>query len=309
MKNMKNKRVRTRDKFNNLSRSRLSKLKFVFISSVLMIVLVLGLAKADIIWSGDTSTTFGIVSDRPVCFIEDDNSYWLKWDSENLIVITEQVTDNAHNCYNDNGIPNQRCCPENKGECITEVGDDFGKCAGLPHPYLCSDYTLDRYGGVENDVMNACNNAQPTTAQRSIDLMTGEDDYCGSTLSEIIGGNTCWYAISNCRCEWANSECQPAFSRTNTECSGGSGDVGSCVFSSIQALDDCENSGFKIYSWTATWSGTGIAPEECIEGDKRIRCENEVKLSFFNWINLVISLLIIFGIYLIIIKKNWRNNY
>ena len=265
--------------------------------------------RADIIWGGEDLREFDVIGNEPVCFGGSDSSYWKYWDSGLGQMVIEDVSDENTNCYKDNGIPTRSCCPDNSGECITSPGDsDFGTCTGLLHPFLCSDYSADRYGGDINAAEEACDNFHPPVALRSVDAMVGKQNYCGSTQSNVnsVTGETCWWIIVDCKCKWdsAASSCKPAFSRTNSNCVGDPIDIiGECEFTSTSRLDKCDTLGTITVEWDASWSGDATdIPPECVDGAKQFKCEDIVKLPFFGFVNFVFSVLVIAGVYLI-----WRN--
>ncbi len=277
--------------------------------------LKLGYEASPIQWSSDAYTDFEIISSNPQCTIEDDASYWRYWDAETGTLVTEPVINEDANCYNPNGQPTT-CCPNNWGECITDrLNSSFGKCAGLPAPFLCSDYNAERYGGDLGRAETACENSNLEVAKRSISRMVGKNNFCGSVQSKFDSstGQTCWWLITNCRCEWdsAEDQCVTEFSRTNSNCQGGpSSDTGTCTFNALSQTGNCETDDFTTYTWDAQWSGPiDEQPPECTSQTKSFVCEQNIKLPFFTFFNFITTLIVIALIYgTLIIREENRGN-
>ncbi len=261
----------------------------------------------DIQWSEDTKTEFEISSVQPQCFAEDETSYWKYWDAVSGTLVTEQITDGAENCYKPTGQPTT-CCPNNKGECNIISGI----CQGLTHPLYCEGYNAERYGGDLNKAETACNNFHIETAKRSVDKMAGKDDYCGSTQSRYDSstGKTCWWLITNCRCQWDDIDdvCEPAFSTSSSSCLTGppSSDIGTCTFETVSHTGDCNaGSDIETYTWDAIWDGAPEdKPVECVSETRNFACEQIIKMPFFTSMNFIITLVIMTLIYTILIIKN-----
>lgn len=273
----------------------------------------IGYEASPIDWSDETKTEFEITSINPQCYVEDETSYWRYWDNILGQLITEEVTDIAANCYKPDGQPTT-CCPNNKGECVTDSEDPlYGICEGPIYPLFCEGYNADRYGGILTAAETACNNFHIETAKRSVDRMVAIDDYCGSTQSEYdeITGETCWWLITNCRCQWdsTNDVCESAFSTSSSNCSteSPSPNIGTCTFETVSKDNQCNTRGSITYTWNATWSEPGDPPADCTDQSREFACENIVKMPFFTPINFIITTIIITLIYIILIIKNKNN--
>ena len=249
-------------------------------------------------WSDQVYTEFTISTVNPQCTIEDEISYWTYWDSGTGQLITEEVTDEATNCFKNNGQPSPTCCPNNKRECVTS-GADAGKCLGTSHEFSCSDYEDE----------TSCENFHLETAERSVDLMTKENNYCGSTQSEFDSdtGETCWWIIENCRCEWdtTDSTCEATYSRSDETCGLSTGEgEGTCTFRTVSQTGDCATDDFVIYDWIATWSGDPAdTPDDCTAQTKQFACDDVIKMPFFTLLNFITTFISITLIYAFLILR------
>lgn len=264
-------------------------------------------------WGNYISTNFELLSTTPYCISGSETSSWRFWDIATSTIINEEVTDASANCFNNAGEPSPTCCPDNAGECITEIGNpDFGKCAGAQHPLYCEDYNADRYGGDTALAQTACDNYHPEVGERSVNRQVGLNDYCGSTISEIVGIDTCWRLVSNCRCEWKDGACESKFSLSGSSCTGGGSDTGTCRFITVAEDDQCSTLGTITYSWESRWEDdlgnlivdpSNQPPLGCQDKQKQFLCEDIPKLPFFTMFNFIISIISITFIYTIMIKK------
>ncbi|MEM3141527.1 MAG: hypothetical protein QXX55_01935 [Candidatus Pacearchaeota archaeon] len=115
-----------------------------------------------------------------------------------------------------------------------------------------------------------------------------------------LGSTFCDQAGRNCECYWANSRCDARWNNF------GVNPQGMCQYNQ-NTQDDCSD-GFLSFSWTATWIGSGPAPEYCQGGSQRtIACPAQIALPFFNIYNLIAVILIIALIYWIINSKGKKN--
>jgi len=83
------------------------------------------------------------------------------------------------------------------------------------------------------------------------------------------------------------------------------GSVGGCkIIQTIEKDCDEEPVGYKIISWTGTWTGIGDdasnpAYQRCIAGGRTtIPCPAQIQLSFFNYYNLIIAIGVIALVYI-----------
>jgi len=73
--------------------------------------------------------------------------------------------------------------------------------------------------------------------------------------------------------------------------------IGKCVYTEA-TTGSCEDDGFLISSWNATWTGSASSREASCESDGAIiDCPAQIQLAFFNLYNMLITLLAIAGIY------------
>jgi len=98
----------------------------------------------------------------------------------------------------------------------------------------------------------------------------------------------------------------------SNECTGGincpaSSSTGKCVYTET-TTGSCEEDGFLSSSWTATWTGSASSRSaSCVDGARVIECPAQIQLGFFNFYNVLITVLVIAGLYWVIsIKKKGK---
>jgi hypothetical protein len=83
--------------------------------------------------------------------------------------------------------------------------------------------------------------------------------------------------------------------------------LGNCqITQTIEKGCDEEPVGYKIISWTGIWTGeaSGISYEKCIAGGRTtIPCAAQVQLPFFDYLQLILAVVIIAIIYFVLIRK------
>ena len=160
-----------------------------------------------------------------------------------------------------------------------------------------------------------------------------EFDACHVGNSSVIEG----LCNTTTQCEWNGTGCskeeEPICDLGGTL---GSISIGTCNYEE-DTEDDCED-GYLTYNWTGTWAWslennfteaevngrtgfiedlyfTGVWRynpnsdyEECSEGSNLLACPAHIELSFFNWINVVIIILVIGLVYYFLNKKPSKVN-
>lgn len=268
---------------------------------MLGIFLLMSFVYAEITWSDGTLTEFELTSTRPVC--DSGRFVWREW----IVGVGLEEISSLDSCYRESGWPSRTCCPEER-ECVLILGPDYGKCKGNPSPLFCADYTVERYGS-EELAQTYCGNFSYATANRSIVEATGINNICSGSYmeSKVIDGETCYRLVLDCRCEWDNTDngCIAKASRTNWICPNEIGTVeGSCSFKEISKQDDCDNSGYILYSWKALWEDGAEIPDWCQDNTRKYRCA--IKLIFFTIASLIVTIAVIVIIYLILLKRKAR---
>jgi len=83
--------------------------------------------------------------------------------------------------------------------------------------------------------------------------------------------------------------------------------AGQCLISQ-EILQNCDESGEKVVRFTATWTGseTDSRRTACEEknGEFTVKCPAQIQLPFFDYIGVIISIIIIAGIYIGLFFKN-----
>jgi len=185
------------------------------------------------------------------------------------------------------------CCP-NGYSC--ESVENENRCKRT-NQTSCEDYTTQ----------TSCENYNNATAKYDIELRQGTG-YCGNATSYTDSGLNCQNATS-CYCYWnaSSNECRAGSRRTRT-CWDPGGNIvinqslGGCMFSAYTQTESDEE-GCSILSWNAVWNpgdaDDAEARAKCVSGNEEV-CV--AKLDFFNWVNAIISLVIIIMIYYLYIK-------
>ena len=157
-----------------------------------------------------------------------------------------------------------------------------------------------------------------------------EFDACHVGNSSVIEG----LCNTTTQCEWNGTGCskeeEPICDLGGTL---GSISIGTCNYEE-DTEDDCED-GYLTYNWTGEWDWSlennfteaevngregfflldGVWRynpnsdyEECDEGSNLLACPAHIELSFFNWINIVIIILVIGLVYYFLNKKPSKVN-
>ena len=228
----------------------------------------------------------------PIC--SSDGTAWLNWSSgvpEVLYYTIGGFGGSIGDCYNPDASLITNCCPVGS-VCSSSVCQDS-------NIQYCSDYT-DK---------DDCNNYTGWVGVQSVETLLGKTDFCGKVIGSSWqqGGETC-ANITGCGCEWIDGVCD-TLAVTQTWCNGTAIPTtnGECIFNIQQIDDNCNTTGRMKVIWSA--DGTldfgvgGILESDCQPRDNTFLCEDVLKLGFFNWVNLIIAVIIISGIYIWIKKR------
>jgi cysteine-rich repeat protein len=149
-------------------------------------------------------------------------------------------------------------------------------------------------------------------------------DTCGvNESSGTAVGINCLLEGIDCYCEWNVTEAACGFEFDVTDPEGNV--IGSCDYDEDRSGDENECAdGFLSYTWTGTWTwdleNPGFPTSQgenyvqdptdslwyfdplgystsCVDGQNTIACPAKVQLSGFNWVNLIVALVIIGIIY------------
>lgn len=275
-----------------------------------------------------TETSFNVFFSNDTCFVIRDErdkkfisgsligeSYW----------VNPSVTsfNSINNCYNREGVDRNgdlktECCPfgytcnnaSSPAKCIFEPRD------------RCEDFTT------QNDCLD--DDGHSTMAIKELDPIIDKGKFVGGCegFNEPYG-NLCYQYLS-CKCEWnaKNNTCNPVSrhkvshvttnkiqnfdydnlpSNISSICnSQGEPTTGKCVFDFTYSGSCLDGDEFIIRSWTAffeTNAASANNPDYCVDGSDSIPCERVVKLEFFNFVNLIITILTLVTIYFLLHKN------
>jgi hypothetical protein len=240
------------------------------------------------------------------------------------------VGDEEFYCWtgtNANKIMKKKCVPDGQCEkwdisvnktCNTTAGetcednDGEPRCRGPDEEEheFCGDYNeTECCDDGDNVAIEEINNI--IFADSDYDEMP-EDGFCGTdnpiNLEPTIE-NGCFYYAENCTCEWNTDEnkCITKYDQ-HRACDDEDDCPVECSYISTNVNNDCDNSGFIIYTVIAGEPesiGENCEPleETCDDVVEQYPCASAEKLPFFNTIQLIISIVLIACIYLIFLKK------
>jgi len=256
---------------------------------IIGITLFTSLAYAEVLWSDLSRVDFSTSSSSPQCI---DGEEWKTWDP---VIGDFSYSPSENDCYRADGQPSSGCCEYGIATCNRASN----KCEGSAVDY-CSNYTT------AEDCSNDDFSVGVATIEEQAGFGTG---FCTSIIPERIDGENCDWFIGNCRCFWNSTEskCDAVYNKGGPVCYNGTDDipdVGMCIVSMVEKIDECETTGYITYRSRSQWWGalptdpTEPGPETCISPPPiSFRCGT--KLPFFTLQNLVISIITITGIYLL----------
>lgn len=238
-----------------------------------------------------TNFTVYLPNSVPYCSIQGGQSSW---------ITNQGSTSSLNDCYNSNSANGNYCCPSGYS-CTQQSGSSQYKC--VPGgASICSDYTTK----------TACEGYSSAVAEESVSEASNGVLACGEVTNNYEeDGKFYREIIDNCKCVWNTGnggQCQSAYD-TIKECVDGScGEqtIGSCTTEIALSEDLCSTSQrIKIYNINSQWTGSGEAPQTCKSTTIEVGCVDfsQVKLPFYDYWQLIITLLIISGIYLLRERK------
>lgn len=172
------------------------------------------------------------------------------------------------------------CCPSGL------YCNSTGSCVNSSDKHFCSDYTSR--DECREDSLNLAINSLPNSS------------VCETTETYKSGSKQC-VNVTECGCKWKNSECVLFFNSTVNCVDGSSSNRGYCEWSFGNYQFNCNTSlNNIIYTATAVWQGSNsnsIERAACTDIREEYPCVSSAKLGFFNFTNLIITILAIFLIY------------
>ena len=273
-------------------------------------------------------TSFNVFFSNDTCFIIRDErdkqfirgssigeSYWVNPSATSF--------NSINNCYNQEGV-------DRNGDLKTECCPFGYTCSNASSPSRCIFEPRDRCKDfiTQNDCLD--DDGRSTIAVKELDPIIDKGKFVGGCegFSEPYG-NLCYQYLS-CKCKWnaINNTCQPVSSHkvskvtqdkienfdydnlpgniSSTCNSRGEPTTGKCVFDFTYSGSCLDGDEFVIRSWTAffeTNAASANNPDYCVDGSDAIPCEKVVRLDFFNFFNLIITILTLIVIYFLLNKN------
>ncbi|MEK6918864.1 MAG: PKD domain-containing protein [Nanoarchaeota archaeon] len=246
-------------------------------------------------FSSMTWTNFTVYQESgvPYCKVVGSSSTW---------ITSEGSASSINDCYNPNAQAGQQmCCP--LGYTCTQQGSTSvykclpgGSSGGVAS---CADYTTQ----------TACNAFNPTVAQETVKAASQGAVTCGGIIKHYEENGKFYREIAdNCRCVWdasasAGTQCKSSYD-TIKECVDGlcgQQQIGSCETSVALSQDLCSQpQKVKVYNINSVWTGSvDQTPESCKSGSIQKGCVDfaQIRLPFFNYLQLIITIAIITGFY------------
>ncbi|MBT4136236.1 hypothetical protein HOD75_02070 [archaeon] len=212
-----------------------------------------------------------------------DNGF--NWTDTTVSPIIKKPTLGEGNCYEVDGIPTTKCCPQGF-ECESQGMVGVYKCERSPTNFC---YQLEQADCENNEYTSwiANNTLHPILSVQV------PSNYCGKELSYSVAGNDVCVEQTHCDCEWEAGSCVAKSSVVET-CSNNNfvpvplPDACSWTVDSVD--DDCGGSGFFTISYTGNLASCG---------DPVISypCQDIVKLGFFNFLNVLSVIVVLFLVY------------
>lgn len=147
--------------------------------------------------------------------------------------------------------------------------------------------------------------SQITICDEYSESATCNADNCQVSPNSVPENVDCSDPDISCGCEWDGSQCDANWAQLQTNEDGTVEEIGSCKVTE-NTEDDCSD-GFLSYSWTASWTGSGAAPDSCQDGSQTIECPAQIQLPFFGAYNFIIALVIVMAIYAIAALSDRKN--
>ncbi|MFA7708053.1 MAG: hypothetical protein WCX73_03825 [Candidatus Pacearchaeota archaeon] len=269
-----------------------------------IIIILTGIINAE---SGETYSEFSVANGQASCQynVEGDVSYWVWWDgalNKEEVGFPFSLNPAKVSCYKLGGWPSNGCCPDGI-QCAVDSDEEESVCEGFA-PNFCSDYNSENYANPKD----YCQAFNINTAIRSVEDTTGKPGICsGADAIEVSiqDKGICNQYTSNCRCYWDETEDECKSTSTIYTFCGETRYQGNCTQNTVNKIDTCNENGTITYSWEAVWNSDNTLipkPSWCEGGVKTFRC-NIVRLSGFNFINVILVILITMIIYYFIARK------
>jgi hypothetical protein len=228
-------------------------------------------------------------------------AYWIKTTPTgttstviNLSIVFNS-TGSVGNCSEWQNITRTICCPEGyqcsiNGKCIEEIKNP------------CEDFT-NRQDCENTNIISTGDNP----AERFFRFMRDEQNLnvynnkCrnegGDVYMEVEGGQLC-RDFSKCLCAWEASSCKAKYDDYAVCANGNRYKNTSCYYEVANIDNQCETLGKTIITYKVTPSPPSKNCE--IPAPREVSCSAIAVVPFFNFTNLIISLLSILTVYLLI---------
>ncbi|MCK4647506.1 hypothetical protein KAT24_01085 [Candidatus Pacearchaeota archaeon] len=223
-------------------------------------------------------------------------------------------------------------CPSDCGACPSECGDgtcddsetcdtcpsDCGVCLDVCPDGTCGESedcaSCEADCGVCGDDTGVCGDGV-CSADETCDTCPSDCGVCLDVCPDGICGEGEDCASCEADCGACPSVCGDGWCDASEDCSTCELDCGACATSgggncaiTTTVTNTCEEEpvGLFTYSWTGVWTGSpGTAKDECEAGGEpvTIECPAQVQLPFFDFYNVIITLVLIGLVYVSLIFR------
>lgn len=249
-------------------------------------------------------STIDITSDKLYC--ESSGRHWINTSGTYSSLIYNLP--NELGCYQEiiaDGSKRHYCCPSGS-ECETgnHPSGKIGLRCIVSKVHNCRNYTNE----------DSCNGDIANVGIQSVEL-SGErgEGFCSEPLEWINSAGDSCYKIKDCRCEW-NTSTNICSQRWNDINAGGSPTCTPSSNGCIETLISIDDTGCQfpggvaIYTYTSTPIGTNPNPP-CLDGKVEIPCSKLTRLPFFDYLNLIEAIGIIFISYTLIYISRLKRKF
>lgn len=279
---------------------------------ILLSIFSIYFVSADVTWSDDQGNPF-TYGGAVVCQSDATSAIW-----NNGITTVDAMSD----CYRVDGISSsgtsQTSCCKTGYQCGGTTEEPKSSCIPIERNVIsCNTYSQSECeargtGILPQGIQDHIENDIVTTNTEGLHFCNPNADG-----SEHLISNQCDY-YSNCRCEWrivgGAGRCEEKFDITDICAPEDNPNIVTCRTTTYNLVDKCSVDQVFVLNWTSRLidnAGAILPPiettpdqrENCRSGQKTFPCPESSNLPFFGFFNLIISGLMIIGIYLFLRRK------
>jgi hypothetical protein len=266
--------------------------------------------------SDDDSTSFDTSGGAPACYWNVTDARWAFSNGDVYLVVVNSSTPQnlvkEQGCFQSNGIPTSTCCPQGYS-----CNQTSGKCI-VPEvvSYSCSDYINQ----VECEGANLANvkdsiyqvflanlDEDQSISPNQVPDIT-ELSFCdpnGDPQTFTLGEDD--FIFGGCGCVWEDNVCSASYDSQKVDDEPQNVVQYTCSTKLNPSMDMCDEQDQYVVSWTAQRkdSNGNVVPQtaDCKDGQATFPCPEITSLPFFSFMNLMLSLISVFFVYLIFGKK------